>query len=390
MAMKDVEILAASMSYTKQTVLGGGAIKGKNCTITSITDIEENSKVVGQRVAFQWTLDDGTVLSDTMDVMFGDDGVGIASITAEGNVMTITYTDGNSDTVTLPTADVNLEDIDDVVITSPSNNQALCYDAATGKWINKTVSGGGGGSAELESDVTSNTAVGAIPSGTTLYTGTTFTEFVQKLLISEVAPTISFTLSKSGNVAYGDSYTETLTVTVPNLGSAKKIKTIAWYQGNTLLQTDTIDSTTTGSWTYTMETATTDTTTFKAIVTYTKSDNTDTSVTKTGSISFYYPKYYGVVEALNPTAGTVQALSHVLATGKGGTYSFTGTAKRIAYAYPKSLGALTSIKDGNGFSLFDSFTRTEQTYTENETSVTYYRYILTDSTTISNYSVTFS
>ena len=383
----DTLTLALAKGYTDETVIGGGAIKGKNCTITSISNITG-----GHRVTFKWTLDDGTEKTGTMDVMDGtdgDDGVGIASITAEGNVMTITYTDGNSDTVTLPTADVDLEDIDDVVITSPSNNQALCYDSATGKWINKTVSGGGG-SAELESDVTSNTAVGAIPSGTTLYTGTTFTEFVQKLLISEVAPSITFTLSKSGNVAYGDSYTETLTVTIPNLGSAKKIKTIAWYQGSTLLQTDTIDSTTTGSWTYTMGTATTDTTTFKAIVTYTKSDNTDTSVTKTGSINFYYPKYYGVVEALNPTAGTVQALSHVLATGKGGTYSFTGTAKRIAYAYPKSLGALTSIKDGNGFSLFDSFTRTEQTYTENGTSVTYYRYILTDSTTVANYSVTFA
>lgn len=248
---------------------------------------------------------------------------------------------------------------------------------------------GGSGSAELESAVTSNTAVGAIPSGTTLPQGTSFTEFVQKLLISEVAPTINFSISKSGNVEVGDSYTETLTLAVSNMGSAKKIKTIAWYEGNTLKQTDTIDSTTTGSWTYTMGTATTQNTTFKAIVTYTKSDDTDISVTKTASISFYYKKFYGGVSDINPSEATVEALTGALATAKGGTYNFTVTAGRICYAYPKSLGALTSIKDGNGFSLFDSFTRTEQNYTQHGNTVAYYRYVLTDATTVSGYSVIF-
>ena len=257
-------------------------------------------------------------------------------------------------------------------------------------WEDCSGTGGGSGSAELEVAVTANTTVGAIASGQTLTQGTTFTEFVQKLLISEVAPTIGFSISKSGNVAKGTSWTETLTLAVSNMGSAKKIKTIAWYEGSTLLQTDTIDSTTTGSWTYTMGTATTDSTTFKAIVTYTKSDDTDTSVTKTASISFYYNKFYGGVSDLNPSEDTVEALTSALATGKGGTYSFTVSAGRICYAYPKSLGALTSIKDGNGFSLFDSFTRTEQTYTQAGDSVVYYRYVLTDTTTVSGYSVTFA
>jgi len=253
-----------------------------------------------------------------------------------------------------------------------------------------TPGGGGGGDAELETDVTSNLAVGAIANGTTLTQGTTFTEFVQKLLITEIAPTIGFSISKSGNVAQGTSYTETLTVNVSNMGTAKKIKTIEWYEGSTLKQTDTIDSTTTGSWTYTMDTATTATTTFKAIVKYTKSNDADDQQTKTASISFYFNKFYGGVSDLNPTEATVEALTSALATAKGGTYSFTVSAGRICYAYPKSLGALTSIKDGNGFSLFDSFTRTEQTYTQAGQSVVYYRYVLTDATTVSGYSVVFA
>lgn len=282
-----------------------------------------------------------------------------------------------------------LEDLTDVNIENPTNGQILAYDAENEEWVNAD-NQGGGGDATLETDVTSNLAVGAIASGTTLPEGTTFTEFAQKLLITEIAPTINFSISKSGNVEYGGSYTETLTVSWAAKGTAKKIKTISWYEGNTLLQTDTIDSTSTGSWTYTMGTATTDSTTFKAVVTYQKSDDSDTSVTKTASINFYYNKFYGAVGSLTPDEATVEALTTALGTGKGGTYSFTTSASRICYAYPKSLGALTSIKDGNGFSLFDSFTRTEQTYTQNGTSVAYYRYVLTDPTTVSGYSVIFA
>lgn len=271
-----------------------------------------------------------------------------------------------------------------------SNGVKITVTNETGSESAIVYDGSGGGSSALTADVTSNLAVGAIPSGTTLPEGTTFTEFAQKLLISEIAPTIGFSISKSGNVLYGTSYTEKLTVNVTNIGTAKSIDTIAWYEGNTLLQTDTISSTTTGSWSYTMSTATTDSTTFKAIITYTKSDNNQTSSTKTASISFYYNKFYGAVNSLTPDEATVEALTTALGTSKGGTYSFTTSAARICYAYPSSLGALTSIKDGNGFSLFDSFTRTTQTYTQNGTSVSYYLYVLTDASSVSGYNVIFS
>ena len=58
--------LAAARKYTDLALIGGGALKGKNCTIKSITEITG-----GHRVTFEWTLDDGTVQTDTMDVMDG-------------------------------------------------------------------------------------------------------------------------------------------------------------------------------------------------------------------------------------------------------------------------------------------------------------------------------
>ena len=247
-----------------------------------------------------------------------------------------------------------------------------------------------GGDATLESTVIANTTVGAITSGTTLAQGTTFTEFVQKLLISEIAITSSMTMTKTGNVAYGDSYNETLSVTVSNMGTAKTIDKIAWYKGSTLLQEDTIGSSTTGTWTYVVPSAVTDTATFKAVITYTKSNDAQATQEKTTSITFYYNKFRGVVDSLTPSEATVEALTSALATAKGGTYTFTATAQRIAYAYPASLGALTSIKDGNGFSLFDSFTRTTESYTQAGNTVSYYLYVLTDATTVSSYSVTFA
>lgn len=378
--------LCTFKKYTEDTADELGAVKGAPCTIKSTETVSTGIKVV-----FEWEGKSGNkqtteiIVPKGNDGEAGDDGRGIASITDNGDsTITVNYDDGTTSLpISIPTVSgvgVPVGGTTGQVLKKKSDTD---YDA---EWAD----GGSGGDSSLTSDVTSNLAVGAIASGTTLESGTTFTEFVKKLLITEVAPTISFSISKSGNVVYGGSYTETLTLTVSNMGSAKKIKSIAWYEGNTLKQTDTIDSTVAGSWTYTMGSATTDTTTFKAIVTYTKSDNTDTSVTKTASISFYYNKFYGGVNSLTPDEATVEALTTALGTAKGGTYSFTVTAGRIAYAYPKSLGALTSIKDGNGFSLFDSFTRTEQTYTQNSTSVDYYLYVLTDATTVSGYSVTFA
>lgn len=505
MAIDGKKAFALSKKYTDDSIAGGGAIKGKNCTITGVTPITG-----GNRVTFEWTLDNGTVKTTTMDVMDGQDGAdgqngqdgapgpqGIqgpqgdkgdaGDVGAQGiqgpkgdkgdvgsqgpqgpqgpqgiqGVQGPKGDDGYPFLIYKQYDDISEFDAEDfpeiglmfMVMTWETDPQTgddkgypiyrytatgtppyslITYmntegikgdkgdtgdtgaqgpqgeQGETGLGIKSVVIDNTGhlivtftdnttedagaivSDAKLTTGVTANTTVGAITSGTTLAAGTGFTEFVQRLLISEIAPTVNFSLSKGGNVAYGTSYVETLTVHVSNMGSAKKIKTIAWYAGNTLLQTDTIDSTTTGSWTYTMASATTDTTTFKAIVTYTKSDDVDTSITRTASISFYYNKFYGAVSDINPSEATVEALTSTLGTGKAGTYSFTVSNGRICYAYPKSLGALASIKDGNGFSLFDSFTRTEQTYTQNGTSVVYYRYVLTDATTVSGYSVIFA
>ena len=65
----DQMTLSVAKGYVKETVLGGGAVVGKNVTISSITPIDG-----GNRITFSYTLDNGTVKTSTLDVMNGVDG----------------------------------------------------------------------------------------------------------------------------------------------------------------------------------------------------------------------------------------------------------------------------------------------------------------------------
>lgn len=65
----DIITYALSKKYTDNSIAGGGALKGKNCIVSSIDPISG-----GHRVTFQWTLDNGTIQTDYVDVMDGQIG----------------------------------------------------------------------------------------------------------------------------------------------------------------------------------------------------------------------------------------------------------------------------------------------------------------------------
>lgn len=90
----DIVSYILSKKYTDKSLIGGGAIKGKNCTINSITAIDG-----GHRVTFGWTLDDGTEETGYMDVMDGADGSceEIVSVVIDNNNhFIVTYSDGTT------------------------------------------------------------------------------------------------------------------------------------------------------------------------------------------------------------------------------------------------------------------------------------------------------
>lgn len=365
----NIPTYALSRKYTDESVAGGGTIKGKNCQIQSITSITG-----GHRVVFVWYLDDGTVQTSTMDVMDGADGNGIYIAYVVGS------TPYASDWLSFTPSGQPLTPTDGeiYVVASSGNYENLMF-----RWSDTDneyigVGGSGSGDASLASAVTSNLAVGAIASGTTLAQGTTFTEFVQKLLITEIAPTVTFTASGSGVKEVGTSVTPTLTLTINSVGTGTPTS-IKFYSGSTLLDTQSYVGGT-STYTYTMG-AVTETTTVKGVLEYKKSDNTSATVEKTATYTFVMASYYGAVVTAPTDKSGITALTKNVKNTKALTATFTLSNQRSCYCYPASMGDLTSIKDANNFEYISSYTKTNVTVD----NVSYNVYTLTDSVTATGF-----
>lgn len=117
---------------------------------------------------------------------------------------------------------------------------------------------------------------------------------------------------------------------------------------------------------------------------------TKDGVTKTGSVSavFVNPSYFGVVESnFTPTPEGIQGLSSGEIIKNIKTYNtsaFNQNAQKNCYAYPKVFGALTSITDGKN-EFINSYTRSELEVN----GEMYYVYVLSEASTVSNYSLQF-
>lgn len=117
---------------------------------------------------------------------------------------------------------------------------------------------------------------------------------------------------------------------------------------------------------------------------------TKEGVTKTGSVSavFVNPSYFGVVESnFTPTPEDIQGLSSGEIIKNSKTYNtsaFNQNAQKNCYAYPKVFGALTSITDGKN-EFINSYTRSELEVN----GEMYYVYVLSEASTVSNYSLQF-
>ena len=112
--------------------------------------------------------------------------------------------------------------------------------------------------------------------------------------------------------------------------------------------------------------------------------------TKTGSttVVFVAASYCGVVaHDFTASESSIKALSKTVKNTKGYTISGqTVNNQKMCYAYPKSLGALTSIKDANNFDYINSYVRSEMQVN----GETYYVYVLKDATSVSGFKQVYS
>lgn len=107
-----------------------------------------------------------------------------------------------------------------------------------------------------------------------------------------------------------------------------------------------------------------------------------TTVQGSTSATFVNPSYFGAVDAgFTPTEDAIKALTKSVKNTKGYTGNTSLVYQKTCYAYPKSFGALTAIKDANNFEYLGSYTRSEITIWDE----VYYVYVLTDPVTIDNF-----
>ena len=122
--------------------------------------------------------------------------------------------------------------------------------------------------------------------------------------------------------------------------------------------------------------------------TYTvKATKNGVTVQGSTSVTFVNPSYFGAVDAdFTPTENAIKTLAKSVKSTKSYTGSASLENQKTCYAYPKSMGALTAIKDANNFEYLQSYTRSEVTVW-NET---YYVYVLTDPVTIDTFKQIYS
>lgn len=136
----------------------------------------------------------------------------------------------------------------------------------------------------------------------------------------------------------------------------------------------------------------TDTATVNATATYTAtvSDGQTTQTSNSVTFTFVYPFYYGVgAQAL--TGAQVQALTDLVQVKQNTTVTTSPTNQVYYFAYPQSYGALTSIKDQNGFNVTAGYTQRSVTLTMmDSTSQPYYIYEFNNLTTQTNFANTYN
>ena len=373
----DLITLAAAKGYVGETADSLGAVKGAPATIKSITEIDG-----GHRVIFEWTGTSGTKQTSTLDVMNGVDGKdGKDGIGVKGDPG-INGTDGVDGIGITSIAKTKTEGLVDTYTITFTDGSTFNYDVTNGK----DGQGGTGGSSTLSNDITSNVEVGGVPSGTNFVEGTNLEDIIKKILVKYLPPTATFTITPSNTLKlFGDTITsETMKVVVTK--KSNDITEIAFKADSTVLNSITsgVNNGGTFSYKYTPSTPISNTVTLSVDV-----KDGERTVTKSIKITFCYPTYYGTVadSVASMTASDIQGLDkRVAVNNKAMTWSgISMDYGKLCYAYPKSFGALTSIKDANNVDYINSYTRTEVTLTENGNSVVYYCYLLTDAAGVSNF-----
>lgn len=374
--MIDVITLAVAEKYTRDSLVGLGALKGAPCTISKTETVSD-----GTEITFKWTGDDGSTNTRKIKVA---DGISVVSASiGSGNHLLLTLSNGNIiDAGVLPTVDdsstVNytnpnkpsitnvkegldealnniVEDASDV----PYTNSSFPTLDNVKKALDSALSSG----AKLEQSLTVSNAIGSATSGKTYAKGTTLETIIRNMLIKEVAPSLTLSIVPSTTLYdVVDEVISAITVKALCTKNTYNLSKVEFYLDNVLKNTQNISANGTYTYDMTWDIPTNTDFTIKVVV-YDNKSGTPMSTTKSTTIKFVGKSYYGTVDSTvgEPSEAIIKALqNNVLKDTKNLTYSgITMDYGKVVYAYPSSFGNLSSIKDlVNNINYTSSFTKT--------------------------------
>ena len=236
---------------------------------------------------------------------------------------------------------------------------------------------------------------GGIAAGET-FNNVPITEMIDKILYPWVAPVVSARVAapaNGGTFEKGNTQNVTsITVTVTKKSS--DITKVEIFDGSSSLGSktgadlDTLNSTGSATFTFTVDVDVTANKNFQAKVTDAAEKVTTAN---TGSFSFVYPYYQGVIAA-DATAdeAAVKALTKLIQAKGTKAVTYTASNQKMVFATPKANGVIKTITDPNGFNVTDTFAQSELSITGLDGTAQQYYVYVSNATTVSAFKITFA
>ena len=236
---------------------------------------------------------------------------------------------------------------------------------------------------------------GGIAAGET-FNNVPITEMIDKILYPWVAPVVSARVAapaNGGTFEKGNTKNVTsITVTVTKKSS--DITKVEIFDGSTSLGSktgadlDALNSTGSAAFTFTVDVDVTANKSFQAKVTDAAEKVTTAN---TGSFSFVYPYYQGVIAA-DATAdeAAVKALTKIIQSKGAKAVTYTANDQKMVFATPASNGKITTITDPNGFNVTDTFAESTVSITGLDGTAQQYYVYVSAPTTVSSFKETFA
>lgn len=278
---------------------------------------------------------------------------------------------------------VNLDDLTDVAITNPVDNQVLTWDSVNNVWKNETLTVNA--TIDYIKSFPTNTTVGGLEAGTTL-NETDFRGVLDKMLFAYIEPVTGINTS---TLLFEAGYATDVLINYNIVLNSATLSTRILYHNNVLTLSTTANN---GSYNYTnltYQNALISGESYQHTFSYqTEFDDSDPQSANL-TVKFVIPVYYGSLSVIN--AVNIQGLTYDLKLkSDSNNLIFNPNQNKMIFSYMDSWGNLTDIIDQNGFSVLNRFSYSTMNFTLNDLSVVQMKvYQMIDVTEQTNYALNF-